>query len=88
VIEEFPLGITVCARWQGPDGFANFIPDMGRRPRGKKLDRKNPFRLISKLDDSFGTNLDQKDQNNTVSAVRVLKDYLNKDFKCSDEPRD
>jgi hypothetical protein len=37
------LGITVCARWRGPDGFPNFIADMGKRPRGKSLDRENPF---------------------------------------------
>lgn len=37
------LGITVCDRWQRPDGFENFLTDMGKRPRGKSLDRKNPF---------------------------------------------
>jgi hypothetical protein len=42
--------------------------------------------LISKLGDSFGAKLDQKGQNYTVSAASVLRDYLNKDFKCSDEP--
>lgn len=42
--------------------------------------------LLSKLDDSFGAKLNQKDQNYTVSAAKILKDYLNKDFKCSDEP--
>ena len=25
-------GITVCERWAGPDGFANFLADMGERP--------------------------------------------------------
>jgi hypothetical protein len=44
--------------------------------------------LISKLDDSFGAKLDQKNQNYTVSAAIVLKGYLNKDFKCADEPWD
>jgi hypothetical protein len=44
--------------------------------------------LISKLNDSFGAKLDQKNQNYTVSAASVLRDYLNKDFKCSDEPWD
>jgi hypothetical protein len=32
-------GITVCARWQGPDGFASFLADMGARPDGCSLDR-------------------------------------------------
>jgi hypothetical protein len=25
-------GITVCDRWRGPGGFANFLADMGERP--------------------------------------------------------
>jgi hypothetical protein len=25
-------GITVCDRWSGPDGFPNFLADMGERP--------------------------------------------------------
>ena len=28
-------GITVCARWQGENGYANFIEDMGERPSNK-----------------------------------------------------
>lgn len=32
-------GITVCERWTGDNGFANFLLDMGERPAGKTLDR-------------------------------------------------
>lgn len=34
-------GITVCKRWQGPQGFINFLNDMGERPQDLTLDRKN-----------------------------------------------
>ena len=35
-------GIIVCERWTGPDGYANFLADMGRRPsRRHSLDRKD-----------------------------------------------
>ena len=34
-------GITVCMRWQGEDGFPNFLADMGERPEGTTLDRIN-----------------------------------------------
>lgn len=32
-------GITVCERWQGEDGYLNFVGDMGARPVGETLDR-------------------------------------------------
>jgi hypothetical protein len=32
-------GISVCERWQGRDGFKNFLADMGPRPEGMTLDR-------------------------------------------------
>jgi hypothetical protein len=36
-------GITVCARWMEPNrwGLVNFYRDMGPRPKGKTLDRKD-----------------------------------------------
>jgi ribosomal protein L34E len=34
-------GITVCERWSCHAGFINFLNDMGRRPKGKTLDREN-----------------------------------------------
>ena len=36
--------IAVCDRWRDKEtGFANFLADMGRRPEGMTLDRKNPL---------------------------------------------
>jgi hypothetical protein len=32
-------GITICDRWLGPDGLANFLADLGERPQGLTLDR-------------------------------------------------
>jgi len=32
-------GITVCDRWEGPQGLANFVEDLGERPDGTTLDR-------------------------------------------------
>jgi hypothetical protein len=35
-------GIKVCARWDGPDGFPNFVADMGEKPGPEySLDRSN-----------------------------------------------
>jgi hypothetical protein len=49
----------------------------GRLVRGKLLDNINA---------DFGTKLDAKDQNWSVSAASALKAYLLNDYKCSDEP--
>lgn len=35
-------GITVCPRWLGKYGFWNFVQDMGLRPEGLTLDRRDP----------------------------------------------
>jgi hypothetical protein len=37
------IGVRVCARWSGKDGFENFLADMGERPPGTSLDRKDPW---------------------------------------------
>jgi hypothetical protein len=34
-------GITVCDRWRGKGGFDRFLIDMGPRPDGLTLDRKD-----------------------------------------------
>jgi hypothetical protein len=34
-------GITISKRWIGPNGFKHFLADMGERPLGKTLDRKD-----------------------------------------------
>jgi hypothetical protein len=38
------VGVTVCERWTGTDGFLNFLADMGPRPSdGHSLDRINVY---------------------------------------------
>ncbi len=34
-------GIAVCLHWSGKDGFLKFLTDMGIRPEGLSLDRKD-----------------------------------------------
>lgn len=40
-------GIAVCKRWQGRNGFINFLKDMGESPREKSLDRMNNNKLTN-----------------------------------------
>lgn len=34
-------GIEICERWSGKNGFLNFLSDMGKRPVGTTLDRRD-----------------------------------------------
>ena len=34
-------GVSVCEKWRGKSGFERFYKDMGPRPQGTTLDRKN-----------------------------------------------
>ena len=48
-----------------------------------KADR---VKLLADLTEDFGPKLDEPNQNYTVSAAKLLKDGLLKNYKCSDEP--
>jgi hypothetical protein len=50
------------------------------------ITRAERANLIENLDGYFGDKLDQKDQDYYVNAASVLKGFLLKDFKSSDEP--
>jgi len=50
-------GITVCARWR--DSFANFLEDVGERPKGLTLERKNNDKGYSKENCYFATRATQ-----------------------------
>lgn len=52
-------GITMCDRWFGPDGFLNFLDDMGPRPSGKTLERKKNDEGYSKENCEWVTRLRQ-----------------------------
>jgi hypothetical protein len=43
-------------------------------------------KLMETLNDSFGPKLDEKNPRYLVGSASVLRDYLRKDWKCSDEP--
>ena len=71
--------------------FATLIdqkPDSKNHVSHLIITKAERAKLLSELTGDFGSKLDQKDQNFTVSAASVLKAYLLKDFKCSDDPWD
>jgi len=50
-------GIKVCTRWLK---FENFLADMGERPTGKTLDRKDNYKGYSKVNCRWATYLQQR----------------------------
>lgn len=74
-----------------PGVFATLIdlkPDSKGHTSHLIITKSERQKLISDLNTDFGSKLDQKNQDYTVSAASVLRSYLLKDFKCSDEPWD
>ena len=50
------------------------------------ITRADRDKLVEDLNTDFGSKIDAKGQDYTVTAASVLKAYLLKDYKCSDEP--
>jgi hypothetical protein len=66
--------------------FATLIdlrPDSKNHASHLIITREERAKLIEKLDDEFGQQLNQKDRNYTVSEAVILKSYLQKDFTCA-----
>lgn len=59
-------GITICARW---DTFVNFLEDMGERPLGKTLDRRDNTKGYYLENCRWATRVEQ--ENNKTNNVMV-----------------
>src|SRR3990167_2184205 len=63
------LGVKVCARWSR---FENFYADMGERPEGMSLDRKNPFGNYEKRNCKWSTRTEQARDTRGAMALKIL----------------
>jgi hypothetical protein len=69
--------------------FATLIdtkPDSKNHTSHLIITKAERDRVIETLNDSFGVKLDEKNPNYLVGSASVLRSYLRKDWKCSDEP--
>lgn len=65
-------GITVCTRWLGPEGYANFLEDMGRMPApGYTVERKDSNGNYEPLNCRWATRLEQS-QNRSGNRIVVI----------------
>jgi hypothetical protein len=69
--------------------FATLIdmkPDSKNHVSHLIITKEERERLLHDINAAFGNKLDQKNQKYAVSSASLLKSYLSKNFKCSDEP--
>jgi hypothetical protein len=64
-------GIKVCDRWLGPDGFANFLADMGPRPIGRTLDREDNEKGYSAINCRWATPAEQASNRRPMRRARI-----------------
>lgn len=62
-------GITVCERWQD---FANFLADMGERPAGLTLDRKDNDRGYEPENCRWATAIEQRHNQRRVVTPQMV----------------
>jgi len=67
-------GISICERWQGDDGFINFLNDMGEAPEGMTIDRKDNDGNYEPLNCRWATITQQnRNRQNTLGKENVIK---------------
>ena len=70
-------GITVCERWSVlPDGFLNFVADVGERPAGHTLDRKDNDRGYEPANVQWKTPREQSANRRTIRKIESERDAL------------
>jgi hypothetical protein len=79
--ENYPryggVGISLCREWHS---FTHFVADMGERPKGKTLDRIDPYGNYEPGNCRWATASEQA-QNKRSSRRKVARERMNESFK-------
>lgn len=68
-------GITVCERWLGvPEGLLNFIDDMGPRPSGHSIERRDVDGNYEPANCTWATSKEQGNNRRTVTDLTRQRD--------------
>lgn len=70
-------GIAVCDRWLGCEGFVNFLADMGKRPKGQTIDRRDTDGDYTPDNCRWATAKTQaKNRRHTPEYMAIMRDNL------------
>ncbi len=75
-------GIEVCDRWRGPEGFSNFVADMGSRPFGTSLDRRDGT-LGYTPENCRWSGRQVQNYNTNLKKIKTLSKYRGVSFSSS-----
>lgn len=67
------IGIKVCPAWR--DSFTAFLTEMGERPKGTTLDRKDPFGNYELGNCKWSTPLEQSRNTRGQMAIKMLTEF-------------
>jgi hypothetical protein len=79
-------GVKICDRWLLKGGFEKFLADMGPRPLGKTLDRKDPFKDYCPENCQWA-DIDEQHLNRRFNFVQIEGEHVRKD-KLTEEDRE
>jgi hypothetical protein len=72
-------GITIYKDWLGCDGFKHFLDDMGERPEGMTLDRRNTNGNYEPLNCRWADSKTQQQNRRNKDSISLVLIY-NKEF--------
>jgi hypothetical protein len=75
-------GIQVCVRWRGENGFVNFLADMGPRPTGMWIERKNGKRGYSPGNCRWATRFEQMENRSITRWVSLNGERMSLTRAC------